>query len=429
MFVYIIENIFSIVQTHDAAFIDVDNCNVERNTDDNEQQTRIKFRSPHLIGVSHNQGEADFIKSSTLDYPITIDMILDFLKQNRNFFQQEKAEKVSFNKDGIGKSPDDYPPLLLETFLMEVSDDCAFFEFRHKNSDYELVWAIILNKTRKRIIVVFRGSVTITDWKKNLLLHQVSTKFIRSFAGKGTKIHSGYSNYLLDPSGTKDGKMSTFDNIVEIINEIRSTKDQDGNYLYRDYSLKTTGFSLGGAMAQLFLFVVAKKDEIEDLPLPLTAVTYASPPVGNYGYLKEFKNMEMSGRVRHVRITNEGDVVPCFRPQCGMSIHLYPNVKAKVKFSDMVDFGARALRTAKVMGPAESHQPETYRARLLLDINSDIISKDVEDIYVESGALKRLSMRSMKCRILKTKFTISSGLSEWKLHNAMRNLFPELNKS
>ncbi len=214
------------------------------------------------------------------------------------------------------------------------------------------------------------------------------------------------SDYLLDPDGTIEGKASKFDNIVAILKEIRSITDGDGNYLYRDYTLKITGYSLGGALAQLLLFTLAGTNAIEDLPHPLTAVTYASPAVGNKYYLTMFKDMEMKGIIRHIRITNEGDVVPCLLPQCGLSIQLYPeDRKAKVKYYDRVDFAARALRAIKFMDPAGAHLIETYAARLQMDINLDLFSKDVEDFYRESGALKRFD-RAVKNPnvILGTKF-------------------------
>ncbi len=52
-------------------------------------------------------------------------------------------------------------------------------------------------RTKKEIIVGFRGSVTLTDWKKNLTYNLVSTDIVRSFARKHAKIHNGYARKLL----------------------------------------------------------------------------------------------------------------------------------------------------------------------------------------------------------------------------------------
>ncbi len=188
--------------------------------------------------------------------------------------------------------------------------------------------------------------------------------------------------------------MSKFEIIVEILKEIRSKTDEGGNYLYKDYALKAVGFSLGGALSQLLLFAIAGSDILDDIPLPLRAVTFAAPPPGNEKFLRVFKYMEMRGYLRHIRITNHGDIIPCFLPQTGVSIHLYPDKKAKVKYSDKVNWKNRTARAVAMMDPYENHELHLYRERLLMDFNSDLLNKEIEDFYRETGALRRLRRRS-----------------------------------
>ena len=57
----------------------------------------------------------------------------------------------------------------------------------------ELVFSIILNKTEKRITVVFRGSVSVKDWIKDLSFVKTNPDPINEFAGDKVGIHTGFS--------------------------------------------------------------------------------------------------------------------------------------------------------------------------------------------------------------------------------------------
>ena len=59
----------------------------------------------------------------------------------------------------------------------------------------------------------------------------------------------------------------------------------------------------------------------------MTCISYASPLVGNASFHKSFQAMERLNRLRHVRVTNEFDVVPLSPPrtgyvQTGVNVHL-----------------------------------------------------------------------------------------------------------
>ena len=86
-------------------------------------------------------------------------------------------------------------------------------------------------------------------------------------------------------------------------------------------------FSLGGALATLLSYHLAESDnKAFEMPLPVTCVSYASPLVGNSSFNKSFQAMERLNRLRHVRITNEFDIVPLSPPktgyqQTGINVH------------------------------------------------------------------------------------------------------------
>jgi predicted lipase len=96
--------------------------------------------------------------------------------------------------------------------------------------------------------------------------------------------------------------------IVKNLKEVLAEKQNDG------FELFITGHSLGGALCQLLSFELASYSEIgekDPFPLPIRAITFASPQLGNKeGFAQAYQALEKADRVRHLRATNQGDVVP-----------------------------------------------------------------------------------------------------------------------
>lgn len=62
------------------------------------------------------------------------------------------------------------------------------------------------------------------------------------------------------------------------------------NEKYKDYELFITGHSLGAALASYLAYNLAGSNEVMDfLPGPVTAITFASPAVGNAAYRAAFE--------------------------------------------------------------------------------------------------------------------------------------------
>jgi len=168
------------------------------------------------------------------------------------------------------------------------------------------------------------------DWPTNLNFGQISVKDLESeimseYIAKDdaskvsdAKLHRGFTNYLFaDLATEKKGPTlyreyySKFDKIVSALETIYEETDEDGNLKHDDYQLIISGHSLGGALAQLITFIIGScKKCCSMFPTPILAVTYASPPVGNEAFSAEMYNLEKKNIARHVRITNEGDLVP-----------------------------------------------------------------------------------------------------------------------
>lgn len=231
------------------------------------------------------------------------------------------------------------------------------------------------------------------DFEIDAKLKHKSVKLFKGFEGKKTiKIHSGFTEYLFCPSRTMNSPISKYDKIVLILKDIRSKTDADGNILYKDYQLNATGHSLGGALATCLIFALAGLDPIEDLPHPMVVISYGSPPVGNGQFLKKFKLFERRNNVQHIRVTSDLDIIPCFLPQSGVSVHLYGDEKAKVKYARQIDYRSRTARAMAKLHPSW-HYISTYAERLELDINSDLVRQTPEQLYVKSGAMSILHRR------------------------------------
>ena len=92
---------------------------------------------------------------------------------------------------------------------------------------------------------------------------------------------------------------------------------------YPDYKLWITGHSLGGALSTMFAFRAAMDSGVRNKPV--INVSFASRFVGDHVFKEQFQKLEKTGMIRHLRITNEDDVVPLipFCTHVGMNLRLY----------------------------------------------------------------------------------------------------------
>ena len=172
---------------------------------------------------------------------------------------------------------------------------------------------------------------------------------------------------------TNEGK-NQFDQIVYILKQVFSKEE------YADYDIFVTGHSLGGALAQLLAFALAGSPDAADLPKPINAITYASPRVGNRHYLKKYKELEADGKLRHIRVSNSGDMV-CVAPsvgyrQTGLNIHVREGKKATTKYC-----GDRNVIFQTNLKAANMHSLDVYHRRLFIEENVDDLDLSVEELY------------------------------------------------
>jgi len=126
---------------------------------------------------------------------------------------------------------------------------------------------------------------------------------------KKVGIHRGFYDYLF-----KENKKKKEAEYTEILGHVTNLFQKD---TYSGYKLYVTGHSMGGALATLFSFYVAaksysqvKQGNTPSIPFPVTCVSFASPRVGESGFLRAFQTLEQEGMLRHLRIVNDQDPVP-----------------------------------------------------------------------------------------------------------------------
>ncbi|KAG7345311.1 lipase family protein [Nitzschia inconspicua] len=220
----------------------------------------------------------------------------------------------------------------LELELNSVTSQVSLVSFDimvvgDERADNDLVYAICVDTSRRRITVSFRGCSCRKDWlvccqtylkeldnplfqntnsssqQSNQRCHNSSISSSRKQPPK-IAIHSGYYKYLFAPREEDDGK-TKFDSIMGHLNMLLQQ--------YPGYSVYVTGHSLGAALATVFSFhaaasgVLKPANDSYESPT-VTCINFASPMVGNIDFEKAFRELEDRGTIRCLRVTNYYDI-------------------------------------------------------------------------------------------------------------------------
>jgi hypothetical protein len=202
--------------------------------------------------------------------------------------------------------------------------------------DNEIVYTISLSHQLKYITVCFRGSVNANDWITNIQVNSTvlslpgytenETAKLRETYPTYGNVHRGFYDYLFGK--TAEGVGTVNSKSEEIMGKLVALKKK-----YPEYEIFTTGHSLGGALSTLMAFRAATSDEFKDTAI--MNVSFASPFVGDEKFRDQFVELERTGRVKHLRVSNDEDVVPLIPfstlprlnfetyKQTGMNIRLY----------------------------------------------------------------------------------------------------------
>jgi len=362
-----------------------------------EKVKRVKFVRPELIitdtGDINKKNE-----NRNFTHIVTPDAIAEFMKLNRKFFKETDGaigfdEDEKEGKDALG-------------FETKLEDDCNIkildFDDSFSTDVGGLVYGLIVNVTHQWVCVCFRGTIGATDINtdRNFVLnHDPYVKCTTDDLKPGT--HSGFTDYLFKQRDCDSMERPIIDRIFASVDDAFATNSD----ITSEYKLYTTGHSLGGGLANLFAFHVAHKKENKDdavkhFPNTVTAMTFAAPVIGNHDFNKEYQSLEKKGFLRHVRISNEGDVVPTNNipfpismgikgdttnfTQNGVNLFLLPDGKKMVT-------GYRNTKTAgsqmqlNVKNTLNNHLFPMYVERVNMEANKVVYEQTIEELYKENA--------------------------------------------
>jgi len=346
-----------------------------------KHKNKVDFVQPELIVSQHLDKDVNPYDHTHLKKMITATDILNFMKLNQKYlvsddggldFNEKASGRADLDGDGqadvemmqrLEQVDDEFDADIIE-FDDEFCDDCM---------DSELVFCIIVNRTEKRVTVCFRGSVSMKDWVVDLSGTKSKPEQIKEFTNDtGAEIHTGFSEYLFGKTNEDGDGYTKFTQIVMILKQVAKK--------HPDFKIYVTGHSLGGALTQLLAFALAGSKESADLPKPIIAVSYASPRVGNKGYLEKYKQLEKEGLLRHIRVSNQGDIVTVSPSmgfyQTGLNIHVAEGKEVEIGYCKDRSFMSQLNTNA--LG---NHGLPTYHGRLFISRNTTAISMDIEELY------------------------------------------------
>jgi hypothetical protein len=195
-------------------------------------------------------------------------------------------------------------------YSLEAFDD----EFGFGGREAEIVYGITRNPDTKRITVAFRGSQQAKDWFQNLRVKRQDLELTEEYLEAAipdpdlelvkkfskVRVHSGFFQYLFTQQQKTD-KTTKFVEIMTTLTKLLSQEENEG------FSVFFTGHSLGAALATLAGAACSISKVIKN---EVTVISFASPQAGKQDFTDAFQELEKAGRIRHLRVTNNNDVVP-----------------------------------------------------------------------------------------------------------------------
>jgi len=288
---------------------------------------QVNFLDPALIiqTDSSNKDHPD----RNLKSVITPQAIVEFLNRdnnfNRKFLTLDKSGDIAFDED---ESSSDTNFSFLDSFKKYADQNVKILDYDDEFSTSQggLTYGLVVNLTQKWACVVFRGTVGVKDGFTDFSFELDTKSLIGSEgeSGYGEKpgTHKGFTGYLCDPrKNDSDNTRRYIDRIVSSLNFAfdidAKNPDEEVNVkpkITSDFKLYVTGHSMGGGLANLFSYhladLKARDDEsAKHIPDQITAVTFASPVVGNKPFQEKFNQLEETGFLRHYRIANKGYIV------------------------------------------------------------------------------------------------------------------------
>mmetsp|Transcript_32179 Transcript_32179/g.67634 ORF Transcript_32179/g.67634 Transcript_32179/m.67634 type:complete len:860 (+) Transcript_32179:190-2769(+) len=208
----------------------------------------------------------------------------------------------------------------------------------------DCIYAISVDKKKKRVLVVFRGATTRADWSHGFdaAVKRGHNPVTDEYEGKKNylQIHRGFYTYLFRIR--KDTGTRKYDEIANKVFEY-------GNKMIgSDFTVTVNGYSLGGALSVLFGFYASSDDRFTQNG-PVKIFSYGMPYAVSHTFADAFRHQERKRKVQHARFYNSNDLVA----------HMPFNMKTTSRGSNFVHVGidVKLYPVPGVVSPYGSRYP------------------------------------------------------------------------
>ena len=236
--------------------------------------------------------EGEIVSKGLEADPIAIGTVMEVIRTHREALQ--KRAKIDENDlEARLKALKDIQKQQLKSSTVmgrmlrgAMNKETVLTRFHDEKSTQGMVYGIAVNHIRRRVTIIFRGSVTQKDFVTDAKFSQKKV-----------------ANPLVGLGGTYSQDMPTTINVHTGFYEYLFQKDDEGivrlDHLLSDarillkknpgYRLFCTGHSLGGALATMCGFYAALDDQIVKNGAAVVVYSIASPRVGNSDFRRSFQ--------------------------------------------------------------------------------------------------------------------------------------------
>eukprot|EP00545_Synedropsis_sp_CCMP1620_P013432 CAMPEP_0119010666 /NCGR_PEP_ID=MMETSP1176-20130426/5167_1 /TAXON_ID=265551 /ORGANISM="Synedropsis recta cf, Strain CCMP1620" /LENGTH=573 /DNA_ID=CAMNT_0006963373 /DNA_START=87 /DNA_END=1808 /DNA_ORIENTATION=+ len=176
------------------------------------------------------------------------------------------------------------------------------------HTTHECTYAISIDREENKVLLVFRGAYTSSDWKHATDSRGTATsnpiKEEYPHRPKTLRLHRGFWKYLFRVR--KDTATTKYD-------EIASKLAHYCNLVGESFSVTVCGHSLGAALATVFAFY-ASTEERFTCNGAIETVTFGAPFVGGHKFSEAVRHQEDTGKLRIAKFRVVGDGVAYLPP-------------------------------------------------------------------------------------------------------------------
>ena len=224
---------------------------------------------------------------------ITEEQLSKIKNYEDNKFNDSFINNFSLSFVKLARFPYDY-----ETHFKSSSKKFMNWDIiNYGNTSEDNYFFTLKNETLKTVIITFPGTLT-----KFQLLKEAYGSSLKNFDGNS-------NNSVLIGEYFGERAKNLFDIIFN---------EELYDLMQKNYQIIATGHSLGGAMAQCFMYFSIIKDKIKKGNFPMT-ITYGQPKVGNYF----FANFLDKNLFLNLRFVNKNDLVQKIPLSSGFLNHIY----------------------------------------------------------------------------------------------------------